>query len=225
MPTLTRVTSTASLLLALLAALPAAARAQAAPTGRLGPDRTVLEAPRLYTPDRGVARFALAESSYVAVFELAPGRGVRLVYPADDASPERALEPGWHTPALPAGDPFAGQPGNRLDAPAGVRYFYLLAARHPLGLAPGRRSPAAIAASVGLLAFRAADPAEQAGALARHAVTLGREGDWADSPVVAWAPDFTDPAGRTTDGADVRCPDGRVYRVPARTSQPFECPR
>src|SRR5215217_7909749 len=101
MHALARATTFVSLLLAPLAALPAAACAQAATTGGLAPDRTVLEA-RLFPPDRGAMRFALAESSYVAVFELAPGRGVRLVYPADDASPERPLEPGWHAPPLPS---------------------------------------------------------------------------------------------------------------------------
>jgi hypothetical protein len=229
-------------------------------TGGLSPDRVPLEA-RLYPSDAGTLRFALAESSYVALFELAPGRGVRLLYPADDATPEqrldagwqvvsvpaadalehepgvrllypaddaapeRALAPGWHTPPLPADDPLASEPAARLDAPAGgVRYLYLVAARRPLGITPGRRSPRAIAASIGLLAYRAADPAAQAAAVAQYVVALGPSGDWADSPLVASGAGTADPIARSTD-VSVRCPGGRVYRVPAGGTQPFECPR
>jgi hypothetical protein len=185
--------------------------------------RAPLEA-RLYPSDRGALRFALGESSYVAVFELAPGRGARLVYPADDAAPERALAPGWHTAPAPERDALAAEPAARLDVPGDTRYLYMIAARRPLGLAPGRRTPDAIARSVGLLAFRSADPGALAGALAQRAVALPGAGDWVDTPLIAVTPGESDPLARAAD-ATVRCPDGLVYRVPADASRPFECPR
>jgi hypothetical protein len=173
---------------------------------------------QLFVPHNQLMRFGLNDRAYVAVFEIQPGRGVRVVFP-NDYHAEQPIAPGWHQPPLPTGaDALAG-----LGAPAerGPRWLYLVASDAPLGLVPGRRSVAALQALVGPNTFIASSPYEVASALRQRVLTLGRELPWTDA-LVAYQPGVQDPLSAGT-APTVLCPNGIRYALGA--GENFVCPR
>ena len=158
------------------------------------------------------------DTAYIAVFEMLPGFGARLLWPTPPDGPERPLAPGLTRIPVPSpwvGDPYA--PKQRLPEPQG-RVVYLLAGRKPLGLEPSRRSAEALATAVGRLAFYGADPVELVNRL-QQALRLRVE--MADRlTYVPGAALTVAPLGRTLT---VRCGDGRSYEI-ARNEAEFRCP-
>lgn len=198
-----------------LAAVPVAAQA---PGGRAPPPLDV----ELYTPHAGRLRFALGDSAYVVVFELQPGRGARVLYPAADA-PESRLGPGWHQPAWPATDPLAGRRGAFPEPRTRARALYLVASRAPLGLPPARRTPAALEAATGPFVFQGTELSRLASALVRGVLTVPRDAAaWVDA-MAYYEPGVADPLSAGTRPV-VRCPDGREYVLRSSDAQPFVCP-
>ena len=175
----------------------------------------------MYLPMQQRMRFALNDAAYVAVFEIQPGRGVRVVFP-DDWAAERQLAAGYHEPPLPTGgDALAAMPG---PAVAGTRFLYMVASDTPLGLAPEKRRVEALQALMGAMAFRSQSTWEVTDALRRRVLTLGGPGTWSES-LVAYRPGVDDVAGAGSAAgvATVRCGNGVEYTV--RAGERFECPR
>ena len=170
----------------------------------------------LHSPQAQRIRFALNDQAYAAVFEIQPGRGVRLVFP-DDWAPERMLAAGWHEPPLPTnGDALAGMPG----APSGdVRWLYLVASDAPLGLVPQHRGVQALQALLGAGTFGSASTYDVTQGLRQRVLRLGAPGTWTDA-IIAYRPGA---AGATGGAASVRCPNGVTYTLAA--GERFECPR
>jgi hypothetical protein len=78
--------------------------------------------------DAGALRVALSEPAHVAVFEVVPGKGVELLYPAVESDPS----------LLPAGRTTLESDGRRIHAYRRAVYgrrapvLYMIASRHPL---------------------------------------------------------------------------------------------
>jgi hypothetical protein len=156
---------------------------------------------------------ALYEPAYVALVEILPEVGARMLWPTAQSGPERPLEEGTARIPIPPGferDPYA--PKRPLPDEPTARWVYLVASREPLGLVPGRRSAEAIANAVGRMTFFGSSPLDLAAAI-QVAMTPGATtADW-----LAYTP-----GGRPTIvGRDARCgglpPDSvRAYRLRCR---------
>ena len=110
----------------------------------------------------GDATLLVRDSAYVAVFELRPGEGARLLSPPAVAAARR-LTPGpaaFGLAAAWAREAYAPAPGSGTtvasDAP---RYVYLLASRRPLSRAAAAGTPDALLRAVGRIAYYGTDPA------------------------------------------------------------------
>jgi len=171
----------------------------------------------LQSPQAQRIRFAFNDQAYAAVFEIQPGRGVRVVFP-DDWAAERPLAAGWHEPPLPVnGDALAGMPGG---ASGDVRWLYLVASDTPLGLVPQRRGVSALQSLLGAMTFRSASTHDVTQALRERVLTLGAPGTWTDA-IIAYRPGTE--AAAVGGAASVRCPNGVTYTLQA--GERFECPR
>ena len=168
--------------------------------------------------DGSAVGIILYDTAYIAVFEILPGFGARLLWPTPSDGSERPLAPGHTRVPVPSpwiGDPYA--PKQRLPEPQG-RVVYLLAGRKPLGLRPSGRSAEALATAVGRLAFYSADPVELVNRL-QQALRLRVE--MADRlTYVPGGARTVAPLGRTLT---LRCADGRSYEI-ARNEVEFRCP-
>lgn len=174
-----------------------------------------------YTPDRGRMRLSLNSPAYVTIFELQPGKGVRVLFPAE-GMPEQQLPAGWATPPLPTGpDPFAGV--QSMDPRAnGVRYLYMVASDLPMNFGPQRRTTSALYALLGPEAFRSSGTAQVTSGIRQRVLTLPSNGyRWTDQ-LISWVPGQQDPLG-SNQASQVRCSNGLVYSV--APGQYFECPR
>jgi hypothetical protein len=172
----------------------------------------------LQSPQGQRIRFALNDQAYAAIFEIQPGRGVRLVFP-DDWAAERALAAGWHEPPLPVnGDALAAMPGSSGNS-GDVRWLYLVASDAPLGLVPQRRGVQALQALMGPMTFQSSSTYAVTDALRQRVLTLGPPGTWTDA-IIAYRPGTE---GTVGGAASVRCPNGVTYTLAA--GERFECPR
>ena len=161
-------------------------------------------------------RFALNDGAYVAVFEIQPGRGARLIFP-NDYLPERMLPSGWHEPPLPTGADALERGG--VPPERGPRYLYLVASMEPLGLLPQHRTVQALEALVGGATFRSTTTYDVTTAIRERVLRLGHPFTWAEA-MVPWRPGAPEPVIGT---ATVRCGNGATYSVAPGTV--FECPR
>lgn len=170
----------------------------------------------LQSPQGQRIRFALNDQAYAAIFEIQPGRGVRLVFP-DDWAAERVLAAGWHEPPLPTnGDALAGMPGG---SSGDVRWLYLVASDAPLGLVPQHRGVQALQALLGPLTFQSSSTYAVTDALRQRVLRLGPPGTWTDA-IIAYRPGSE---GTVGGAASVRCPNGVTYTLAA--GERFECPQ
>ena len=176
-------------------------------------DWAVLDAPVA----GGAVRFSLARAAYVAVFDVAPGEGVRLLYPA--AAPQAALplDGGVHTRAARRGARHARLVG-LTSAALQPRYLYLVASDRPLALEEPLRWSGGELTSPLTLAGRRFSPRsasldETLEALYDAVVV---EGGDVDTDVLEYYPDVRLRRGdRTLALSAFRCYDGRVvYATP-----------
>lgn len=172
----------------------------------------------LQAPYQQRFRFALNDGAYVAVFEIQPGRGARLIFP-NDYNPEQLLPSGWHEPPLPTGADALARGG--VPPERGPRYLYLVASAQPMGLVPARRSVQALEAIIGGATFRSTTTYDVTTAIRERVLALGHPFTWADA-IVAWQPGSETPTMGPM-GASVKCPNGITYGVAPGTV--FECPR
>ena len=167
---------------------------------------------RLFAPMQGRIRFVVSQPAYVAMFEIQPGRGVRVIFP-DDWAAERQLATGFHEPPLPTGgDALGGQYPS-------TRWLYLVTSDRPLGLLPQKRSVNALESLMGAPAFRSTSTYDVTTAIRQKVLSLG--GAWTEA-MVGYRPGMDQMVSAGGGVATVRCSNGVVYSV--RAGERFECP-
>ena len=111
-------------------------------------------AARLLPPFHRNLNFVLSEPAYVTIFEIVPGRGVSVVYPAPfDVGADEPLGPGSHSVfAVPVnvGRWFYS---NMPVAGPSPTYLYMIASREPLAIGEVLENPAELRRMVGFVNF------------------------------------------------------------------------
>jgi hypothetical protein len=134
-------------------------------------------------------RFVLNEKAYVAAFVVYPGAGVRLLYPTAGA-PERLRRAGYNTDQL-IGGRFDDDSYHVLLGPgiSGPVYLYVIASRHPLGVARYVHRPISLARAVGEKASRSFYADVAFDALLNNAIALGDDQSWDADVYMLWPDD------------------------------------
>ncbi|HET7459154.1 MAG TPA: hypothetical protein VFJ74_16005 [Gemmatimonadaceae bacterium] len=150
---------------------------------------------RLYSAFDQTVRFALNRPAYVAVFELVPGQGVSLVYPApfDDAA-SKPTSAGFNVAFLAPVDfgrlfyltSFQG----RGREPS---YLYLVASEAPLDIERILRDPGALRARLGVAAFSSSFGPKLMDLVDRTVVPEQADDSWTSDYVVLWPDDDSQP--------------------------------
>lgn len=199
----------------------ALAVAGCAPTYGRGPDTTRdwSDAPldaRLYGGGRQL-RVDVNQPAYVAIFEMAPGRGVGLVYPQGTFEDNRLITRSeWvSTFTRSAG-------GNRWFSSAGMsfyqdfagpaRFYLLIASKRPLNTAQFLHKPLTLRHALGIHASTTSEM-EVLDALVSHVVPSQPDEDWTTDVLAVW-PDANYGGGYQRSVVRVLCPDGTVVLVP-----------
>jgi hypothetical protein len=153
--------------------------------------------------------------AYVAIFEIVPGQGVGLLYPA--FSEERSyLHGGTHSLWLSRSRSYyshflASHPSTD-DMP---RYLYMIASDAPLRLSRFVRAPGALRSTLGLSRFSAFNPYSVMEDLEALVVPRGSGHEWASDVYVLWPQRRYRGDVTAMDWVRVRCRDGRVIEGPS----------
>lgn len=204
------------LLLSLLALVAACAN-------RPGPDGfQALGSPpievRLLPPQGGLLRFLTSEPAYVTVFEVAPDRGISLLYPQYGEQQERVTRTGANVEFLPwrvqgrmfyASTPYYSAFAT-LNRPT---YLYIIASRSPLRTENIRLSPASLRSAMGWRSFLASDLSGTLDDLERLVVGDIADEEWSSDLYVIW-PEMPLDQPWATRYAFFNCPDGRTVVLP-----------
>jgi hypothetical protein len=162
---------------------------------------------------------SLNQPAHVAVFELRPGQGAMLVYPAG-ASRQQQLSGGsnllhvdwfhvnrfgWQT--LGAMPTWQGTP----------RYFMVVASKRPLRVDALMASPHALRREMGFARFASMHPFSLMDEIVDHVVPMQHDDDWASDVYVQWPMPATMDANHRDASRLVRvtCQDGRSILIPA----------
>jgi hypothetical protein len=190
----------------------------------LGPDAPL--SARLYEGLGGRLEVGLSAPAHVAVFEVVPGRGVGLYYPAYSA--ERGFfETGW-TPLYTSGLRRYDWYDDRIALSAGryqgPRYFLLVASRQPLHLRPLQGSAGGMRRLLGHSTFTSVDARRVMNEVVDAVLPYQADADWDTDLLVVWplAPAYR--SGFASNYVAVRCRDGRVETVPVELVR-FACAR
>lgn len=204
--------------LALLAPLSACMLPPAPAYAPMGVD-TPLRA-RLLPFGAGSLGFSINRPAHVAVFEIDPRLGPRIVYPRFGGEGV-ALRPGTHTVwrsfsrstgyGWGSAAAYPGSPGGSAGWAVQPRVFVLIASERPLRVAPYLGSPLALRAALGGVPY-AASPQRLADELARLIVPAYANGDWVADVRVDWPAASAEP--RRVPTHVVVCRDGRRLLVP-----------
>jgi hypothetical protein len=145
-------------------------------------------AARLLPPDHRTLNFILSEPAYVTIFEIVPGRGVSVVYPAPfDVGASRALGAGSHAVfAVPynVGRWFYS---DTPVAPSSPTFLYMIASREPLRIDEVLRNPAALRRTVGFVSFTQSNEQRTMDALDARFVPRALDDDaWTSDWIALW---------------------------------------
>lgn len=170
-------------------------------------------APKMHEP----LRYQLTEPAYVAAFVVYPGSGVRLLYPLIN-TPEQLQSAGYHSDQL-IGKSFDDDFYNVVLGPrvAGPAYLYVIASRHPLGVAQYVHRPARLASSVGEASARSFYTDVAFDGIVKNAISLGDDQSWDADVYTLWPPSETERnlAKRETPRMKlVVCANGTTLSVP-----------
>jgi hypothetical protein len=114
----------------------------------------------LFEPEAGSLRFSLTRPAYVAIFEVEPFRGVRMLSPATTSG-------GWHhagltvervAPALLGAETYYRDAGTSSGNRITPHYFFLVASVNPLQTERYVRAPAALFDAMGAEVYAGRDP-------------------------------------------------------------------
>lgn len=171
------------------------------------PLRVFLLPPSLET--NAPIRFVLNQPAYVAVFDVYPGSGVRLLYP--EGTREEVQYAGLHQPSLITA---------RVDADVlraifgpdqgGPHYLYIVASREPLGIGEYVHRPLRLVRSVGMRDYFSLDAYNVMDGLLSRVVSVGAPRDWDADVYLLWG------ARRPWEenSMTIACQDGRTIVVP-----------
>jgi hypothetical protein len=153
--------------------------------------------------------------AYVAVFEIVPGQGVGLLYPA--YSEERSYVHGgmqslWITGSRSYYSYFLASQGASRDMP---RYLYLIASETPLRLSRFVRSPGALRNSLGFNRFAAFNPYSVMEDLDALVVPTAANTQWTSDVFAIWPEQRYEGGLADFDWIRVRCQDGRIIEGPS----------
>lgn len=155
-------------------------------------------------------RFQLSRPAYVAVFEVVPGGGVSVLYPAG-ADAGRRLRSGWHSPSV-----WSRRGGWRYGfwTYNGPRYLYLVASEHPLRVDRFVRSPGALRHALGPNAFASHNPRRTMAMLDDLVLGASTDQEWTSDVYVQW------PEERRLEAPVVayRCSNGQLIYLPSTVS-------
>lgn len=195
---------------------PSGAATAAAESGEPGP-----LAARLLPPWHQMLRFVLSAPAYVTVFEIVPGHGVSIVYPAPFQAGEKqaVLGPGSHTVhAVPynVGRWFYS------DTPlatSGPTYLYMIASREPLEIDQVLKNPASLRRVVGFAKFMQSNEQRTMDALDERFVPRHLDDDaWASDWIALWPDPALDDSPVDARLLMPTCGDGMVVvAVPGPT--------
>jgi len=174
--------------------------------------------------DEGRILVSLDRPSYLAVFDIVPGRGVTLLYPASARQRQmtlvgaRWLDPRWGT--LNRYDAASSGRYARNDRPL-THYVYAVASERPLRLDNASFDDDLLANMLGVRATFVDDPYDTRDAIVRQFVAATRDEDWGEDM-------YTMEAMRSTQVvrvARVYCADGSVVYVRDELADRALCPR
>ncbi len=152
--------------------------------------------------------------AYVAVFEVVPGEGVGLLYPAYRGE-RNYLSSGYSTLMISQSRSyysyFQARPANR----RAVRYLYLIASDTPLRLSQLVGQPGALRRSLGLNRFASSNPYGVMSDLQDMVLPYGGSANWSDDVYVVYPQQSYQTRYASTQWVRVRCADGRVLTGPA----------
>src|SRR5690348_13204877 len=134
--------------------------------------------------DQGRLLVSLDQPAYLAVFDIVPGRGVSLLYPASPRQRQvvitgsRWLDPRWGT-MVGYDDGASGRYVRTRDVSV-THYVYAVASDRPLRLTDGAFDDDVLENMIGVRASRADDPYFTKDAIARQFVASVRDEDWGE---------------------------------------------
>ncbi|HEX2187380.1 MAG TPA: hypothetical protein VHG51_00720, partial [Longimicrobiaceae bacterium] len=154
--------------------------------------------------------------AHVAIFEIIPGRGVGLLYPAYRGE-NNYFSGGLNTVHLTQSrlyyTYFQPAPFSRVGGP---RYLYMIASDSPLRLSGLVSSPGALRRNLGLARFAGTQPYGLMEELADLVLSYGAPGDWAEDVYTIWDDRGYDTGGYVArDWIRIQCADGRILEGPA----------
>lgn len=156
--------------------------------------------------------------AHVAIFEIYPGRGVGLLYPAYRGE-RNFLSSGLNSIFLTRSRSYYSyfQPtplftSASRDSP---RYLYMIASDAPLRLGSFLGSPGALRRELGLSRFASGNPYGLMEDLAGLVLPYGEAGDWTDDVYAVWPDRSYGGDYQAQQFIRVQCADGRVITGPA----------
>jgi hypothetical protein len=180
---------------------------------------TPLEA-RLYAPLGGVVHFAVSKPAYVAVFEVAPGGGMRMLFPSSTYQSQRRIAGGYSF----APSRFGSNRDYLTHASGWSRsiwptYLVLIASERPLRVERMVNAPWALRSELGFATYYSASGGVHTiERLAERIVPEAYTSDWAYDTYIVW-PTLEVEAPRALP---VVCADGSV-RMVRGTRVPLDC--
>ncbi|MBA3579248.1 MAG: hypothetical protein H0W42_04610 [Gemmatimonadaceae bacterium] len=171
---------------------------------------------RLLPPENGMLRFLTSEPAYVAVFEVAPDRGISMLYPR--SGDPRVAAAGVNTTFFSShvegrwyyADAQYYSTASTFGKP---KYLYIIASRSPLRIADIQLSPASLRSAMGWRSFLAMDISGTLDDLERIVVGSLDDEEWSSDLYVVW-PDMPRDQPWHAQYAFMSCPDGRMVLVP-----------
>lgn len=201
----------AAIALALVTALSACALRRGPATDGRAP----LQATLVAKVNRGYL-VSVSEPAYVAIFEVVPGVGTSLLYPARYTrdTPLEGTQFAWESPFVPGrwSYQFAGYFGfaPRLEP----TYLFMVASREPLELDRIGSSPSALIRLLSYRGFTAFHPYRTMDALATAVIPEQDDSGWSTDVLVVWPPLRSSLRSALAPRLLVRCANGRELYVP-----------
>lgn len=166
----------------------------------------------------GQLMVSTSRPAHVAIFEIIPGRGVGLLYPAYRGE-RNYLYSGLNSIFLTQSRSYYSyfQPAPLFTSASrgSPRYLYMIASDAPLRLGSYLGSPGALRRELGLTRFASSSPYGLADVLADLVLPYGAAGDWTDDMFVVWPEQSYGSDYRAEQWIRVECADGRIIQGPA----------
>jgi hypothetical protein len=157
----------------------------------------------------------VSRPAHVAIFEIVPGQGVGLLYPAYSGE-RNYLYAGMNSLSIMRSRLYYSYFSPSPFASREPRYLYMIASDSPLRLSEMVDAPGALRRTMGFASFASTNPYGLMDDLADMVLPYGAQGDWADDVYVIWPNRSYDTGNYPAEQwIRVRCDDGRVIEGPA----------